>query len=291
LASGNAVRLSLRASTTAILCACAIVQTVSAGDLALDLADGLSQAGNHWEAVTEYRRFIFFAADRTAIGEAYARLAAAYRSEGHFAEAEEALRRSIAVSESDSARDECRIQIAVIRIAAEDYSAAELELLRVSAFSKSEPLARKATFHLGVCYLYNYRSREAMEAFGTYFTAADNTLAAAYPLSGERWPAMKSPDLAEWLSTFVPGSGQIYAGDAADGANALAVNLGTGYLVADALVGNRYSEAALVFGPIFLRYYLGNRENAARIANERNEERNKAFAAQALRHVSRLLGD
>ena len=54
----------------------------------------------------------------------------------------------------------------------------------------------------------------------------------------------KSPEIAGWLSTIIPGSGQVYVGKVKDGALAAAVTGAFIYLAVDAVRERRYIDCA-----------------------------------------------
>jgi TM2 domain-containing membrane protein YozV len=97
---------------------------------------------------------------------------------------------------------------------------------------------------------------------------ADETLASI------RLPR-KSPTLARWMSTFLPGSGQIYAGRITNGLISTAFNAAFIYLLVDSIRDKRYVDAAGIY-IIGARFYWGNIYNAKQSAleyNQRIEER------------------
>jgi TM2 domain-containing membrane protein YozV len=91
---------------------------------------------------------------------------------------------------------------------------------------------------------------------------ADETLA------GIRLPR-KSPTLARWMSTFLPGSGQIYAGKITNGLISTAFNAAFIYLLVDSIRDKRYVDTAGIY-MIGARFYWGNIYNAAQSALEYN---------------------
>lgn len=79
----------------------------------------------------------------------------------------------------------------------------------------------------------------------------------------------KSPRVAQWLSTFLPGTGQIYAGKLANGLISGAISAAVCYLLVDSIREERYVDAVgicLIGSP----FYLGNRVNARRWTVEHN---------------------
>jgi TM2 domain-containing membrane protein YozV len=90
---------------------------------------------------------------------------------------------------------------------------------------------------------------------------------------------LKSPRLAQWLSTFIPGTGQIYAGRVRNGLLSTAINATFFYLIADALRDERYVDSVGI-SLVGLRFYWGNRSNAKQWAIEHNNKLEAALIRQ-----------
>ena len=86
----------------------------------------------------------------------------------------------------------------------------------------------------------------------------------------------KSPQLAGWLSTVVPGSGQFYAGKVKEGILAAALNGTFIYLVVDAIRDRRYVDSAGLFF-VGWQFYWGNRTSAQQLASEYNKHHEQAL--------------
>jgi hypothetical protein len=86
----------------------------------------------------------------------------------------------------------------------------------------------------------------------------------------ERRPTAKSPTLAKWLSTFVPGSGQLYVGASLSALNAFGLNCLTGYFLWDELRKDNLRDSALFASLVWFRYYQGNRTKAQALAEGAN---------------------
>ena len=86
----------------------------------------------------------------------------------------------------------------------------------------------------------------------------------------------RSPSTARWLSTFLPGAGQIYAGRYGNGAISALLNGAFFYFLGKAVSDERWVDAAFIY---FLgaRFYWGGRQNAARFASEYNERETERF--------------
>jgi hypothetical protein len=144
-----------------------------------------------------------------------------------------------------------------------------LELLRLQAFP--EEGADSIALHLGLLRIEQGRWSEAEDALRQAFPGADfRALSDLLAEAGNR--KGKSPRTARLLSALLPGAGQAYAGDVADGLNALAVNGGLAVLVVALTVNRYYPEAVLLALFPLRRYYTGNIGNAGRQAARRNAE-------------------
>jgi tetratricopeptide (TPR) repeat protein len=260
-------------------------------DAALQLGRELAALGSYDQAITEYKRFICFSTDAAAKCYAGQQIAEMYRAEKKWDNAIAAFHTSLALAPGDRNRDDLRVQMAVTLIAAQRYSAAEFALLRVYAFGKYPTLKRKAGFFLGVVSLYTGKWESAYEYFDDYFAdeprlrriIVDSLLAPA------NRPPRRSPATARWLSTFLPGSGQIYAGGFRHGLNSLGLNLGTVYLLGSSIVDQQYYDAAFVYSSLFWRYYSGSRYHAARICRERNLKLDREYGARVLHVLDDIL--
>lgn len=82
----------------------------------------------------------------------------------------------------------------------------------------------------------------------------------------------RSPALARFLSTIIPGLGQMYTDDIVGGINGMVLNGGLGYLTISNLLKERYLQSAYIFQFVWSRYLFGGIELAGRKAQEFNCE-------------------
>jgi TM2 domain-containing membrane protein YozV len=86
----------------------------------------------------------------------------------------------------------------------------------------------------------------------------------------------KSPQVAGWLSTVVPGSGQLYVGNIKEGILAAALNGTFIYLAVDAIRDRRYIDCAGI-SLVGWQFYWGNRTGAQQLASEYNKHHEQAL--------------
>lgn len=252
-------------------------------DAVLDLGDKFFDSRLYNEAITEYQRYIFFNDTGTDISYSYYKIGLAYRDLYNPEKSLDAFESSVATAFSDSIKDKRKIDIAVNYIAWGRYSEAKLVLLKLISFSKIPEIRRKASLFLGVAHLYCYEWESAKDALEVYFKEESNYKAAYIVdslLSKAGDIKYKSPGTAKWLSTFIPGTGQMYVGNAGDGINALVLNGANIYFIIYKLLQEEYGNAFIVYYFLFRRYYMGNIYNARKQAIEYNRDINEKTAGQ-----------
>ena len=264
-------------------------------DPALRMGDQLAEKGALNQAITEYMRVLYFNQDEEIVSSVHVRIASCYRAQQRWPEAIFHLRRSIQAASSLSEIEDREFDLVTVLLASGRDSEAELHLLRLREFSVLDE--RRLSLYLTMTYTYrgqwekaaeelrrafpaaerrNVRTREQIEQLELLFTEARDT-------------PRKSPNGAAWLSTAVPGAGQLYAGDPWDALNAFIVNAGLVTLICVAVKQEWYVEGALLFLYPLRRYYLGSRSNARIAAEKRNLVVEQEYRQQLLEGIGTLL--
>ncbi len=258
------------------------VGTAYASDDALKLADWMLKSGSYDEAITEYKRFIFFNPESDHIGYAQYRMGLAYRAVHNWQKSVDAFKASISVAGDSKTADERRIILATTLIASGNYSLARLELLKVL----NQPLRSKSLYFDGIASLYMFDWDASKEAFSRFYSEYADTKRAREidSILLKTRQSYRSAELAKSLSTILPGLGQVYAGNWQDGLNALVLNGVFAGFIANAIHRRDYKDATLI-SYISLRYYIGNRRRAEIDVREYNESLNRRSALKILKLV------
>ena len=263
-----------------------ITITAAASDPAFDLGEYLFALENYDAAITEYKRFLFFNSDHPQAGEAQFKIGLAYRAQGRWPEAVEAMTAAVQLATETKSQAEMRTELAVTLIAGGAYDFALVELIKVDMRSQSVRLRQRARFLRGVAYLYQFKWEQARSVFQVYLDEMSSAAEAAAKIDGLFIDALnrrqKSERAARMLSTFLPGLGQTYAGDWKNGLNALLLNGVLGYVTLNAAIERDYDDALLSFFFLSYRYYAGNRYRAAEAAQAFNDRENR-------QHVEKIL--
>jgi TM2 domain-containing membrane protein YozV len=194
---------------------------------AVAFGDWLAGRGDHYRAVGEYERALWLGDGGCAPDAVTLRMARAYALGAQVAEAAD-LARPVARDAPPPLRDEAALILAFARHRAGDETGAA-SLARGVVDGAAEPgVAGRARLTLALS-LAATPGREADAAAAVRPLAADPRLAPAAAAVEDAARALaraprKSPALAGVLSAVVPGLGQVYDGEPAAGAAALAVN-------------------------------------------------------------------
>ncbi len=128
---------------------------------------------------------------------------------------------------------------------------------------------------LGYTFLFDNRLYSARDVFGSI---GDSVIVEEINTYFEM--PKKSLRTAALLSIICPGTGEIYAGDTHLGIRDFLLNLGSGYLIYNAVKQKKYIDAALVFSLLFNRFYLGSIHNAQVSAEKTNEKSRQRWLNQ-----------
>lgn len=231
----------------------------------LTLADSLYVHGYYEEARIEYlRAFLFYPELKQEIGTRlrYAiSLAQHDESEG--------------VGELNSiVNDFPDLSIDVKKEIAQQYIQLNRNYLAINLLSDTEEKTL-----LGLAYLLD---DQMMNARNTFLESANYELAEEIDSYLKR--TKKSEKTAVVLALILPGAGQTYAGNPIQGFRDLALNLGSAYLLYNAIRQHKYVDACLVFFFLLNRFYLGSLHNAQQSAISHNEKLRQEWLGKILKH-------
>lgn len=265
-------------------------------DPLLSLALRYEAAGMYEAAITEFKRYMFFHPDDENIAHIQALVARCYRSAGDTSRAAENYISAIRSVDNDSLKQALRLDLATTYIAAGKQDLARLTLSRVNNEAEETSTLRRASFLEAMAAIYDFRWQDARSAFHRY---AHYQCDSAFARRIDRWAdsvfadaedvPYRSPSTAKWLSSFIPGAGQIYAGEFWTGLNALALNAVMLSFVVDAAIDGRYVALATTHLPFFYRYYSGNRDHAEEYALHFNRAANQQYATKLLVAIQAML--
>ncbi len=257
-------------------------------------AEQLFESGDYQAARREYKRLLFYQSD-TEFGDiADYRIAQSYYYQNEATRAEALFRKFSAIYPNSPLRSQSQLMLGQLHFDAGEYSLARTTLFELLHTSEAPKVVAAARYLRGWCYIHTTDWNKAISELRQVDISQINTLQnkKAHELADtllEETPLpSKSPQLAGWLSTVVPGSGQFYAGKVKEGMIAAALNGTFIYLVADAIRDRRYVDSAGLFF-IGWQFYWGNRTNARQFATEYNKHREQKLIEMLQRQADRSL--
>lgn len=249
--------------------------SLAGAEHARQLAGRLLAQGHHDAAITEFKRAIFLGAAHP--DELYVHLAHAYLLMDDEYWAVESIDRAIALSPDRRSRSERNLDKGLILTYFSQHSRAIHVLIRELYFSGDPEVRCRAATLLAINHvsLGDWEEVIALEREGVVQTEHCPVFADILALLPEEGSIRyKDAGRARMLSTFLPGLGQMYAGDWMDGLNALALNGGlAAWTLTSALQGNASRSAFALM--LFIRFYQGNRLNAQQAAGDYNRRINR----------------
>ncbi len=260
------------------------ITSIAGADI-LGLGDHFSKLENYDAAITEFKRFLFFHPDDTRAARVYQKIGLAYRAQGLWQEAISTMRNAMLYALNDEEKLEYQLELAVTLIASQNYDLARFELIKVKIRTPSVPLYRRALFLQAVALIYQFRWEEAREVLRHYTT--DEMLDILFDKAVNL--PQKSPKIAKVLSTILPGTGQIYAGNWRGGLNALALNGVFGFVAVNSVLDRHYVDAVSWTYFIFQRYYLGNLYQSGKAVVDFNDYTSRRAADNILKRLQEIV--
>lgn len=260
------------------------LSAMSAETTGLSLADDLFQRRNYFDAVTEYKRFLYFhPLEDSLAGRVWFRIGLCFRNSREWESALAAFNKVQSGPDSAILGEQSRFQSALVQLAHGSIGEAEFEFARLRKFSPDSAVRIKSVFFQGMCQVRRYAWKEARYSFQYYAQLSGNSLTPRLDsllnvAAHKKW---KSPETARRLSTFLPGAGQTYAGFPIEGLYALALNSVTAGFSVYFLLEGKIAEG-LILGIVWERFYAGNRQKSGQLAARVTEAAEHAILEQIL---------
>lgn len=245
-------------------------------------AEQLFESGDYQAARREYKRFLFYQPDTEFTDVVNYRIAQSYYYQNEPDRAERLFHEFSAIHPNSPLRFQSQLMLGQLHFDAGEYSQARSSLFELLHASTEPEVVAAAHYLRGWCYIRTTDWNKAISELRQVNTSQidvfrgkkarelADTLLAETPLPS------KSPQLAGWLSTVVPGSGQFYVGKVKEGIFAAALSGTFIYLAVDAIRDRRYIDCAGI-SLVGWQFYWGNRTSAQQLASEYNEHHEQAL--------------
>ena len=239
-------------------------------------AEQLFKSGDYQAARREYKRLLFYQPNTELRDVADYRIAQSYYYQNEPDRAERLFHEFLTVHPNSPFRFQSQLMIGQLQFDAGAYSLARTTLFELLHANEHTEVEAAAHYLRGWCYIHTNNWNKAITELRRVDTlqidASQRKEARqlADTLLKETPLPHKSPQMAEWLSTVVPGSGQLYVGSVKEGILAAALSGTFIYLAVDAIRERRYVDCTGIV-LVGWQFYWGNRINARQLASDYNK--------------------
>jgi len=251
----------------------------------LSFARSLAAEGDHYRAITEFKRFLHYQPQDPRAAQAQLAIAASLRAGERWEQLDLALEKVWLNYPKSPEAITARKRYADAAFAQQNFPEARR---RYAALQQQESaMTTEATYRIGLSYLQEDQPDAAELSFSTLPTADQQTLRPY--LDEYRQLPRKSAPLAGSLSALLPGAGQLYSGQPKQAALAFALNAAFIYGALEAWDNENYVVAGIL--SLFeIGWYGGNIYNAMNNAHKYNQQQCEQFGERLQRRFSLSLG-
>ena len=232
-----------------------------------NFADTLFKQEKYFDAITEYKRLLFFDKGNENQFISNFKIGLCYKEGGKF---DEALRYfTIAEIKSQNKDDyflakTYQVRVNILRRTTAQANRILDKLESDSLFSLKE---EEIKYWRGWANIFSDEWDKAAETFSE--NNLDTSLAVICKNADDN---LYSVNFAKYSSYLIPGFGQFYTGEYVSGTISLGWNLLFGFLTVNSFVEDRIFDGFVIGNLLWLRFYSGNLQNAEKLVKQRNLE-------------------
>jgi TM2 domain-containing membrane protein YozV len=230
-----------------------------------EYANSLYQKEDYFNAITEFKRLLFFAPDQSYTFLSNYLIASSYKAGGMFSDA---IRYYTLAELSSRSLDDifnCKIEIIKLNILRRTTDRANR--LLDDLFSNNHYADRIDELHYwkGWNYIFSDQWDNASKEFYQIHPAHE-----LYIFSQKINDSLYNETFARVLSFIIPGFGQFYSGEYMSGFLSLGWNALWGYLTINSFTEGRIFDGFAIANFLWLRFYNGNIYNSVKFVKDKN---------------------
>jgi tetratricopeptide (TPR) repeat protein len=234
---------------------------------------------DYFDAITEFKRLLFFDEDSIYTFKANEMIGKCYKEGAKFSEAILYFTYAEFAAKNPAEIYDSRINIIKVNILRRTTSNAIRLLDSLLHDSRFKNKKNDIYYWKGWAYIFADDWENASKEFGKISenhplkNLADKVVSERYSVTE-----------AKILSAIIPGAGQIYTGHIISGLLSLGWNALWGFLTVNSIIQHRVLDGIFVGDLLWLRFYSGNLQNAGKFANQKNT----AISDKALNYLQFL---
>ena len=219
----------------------------------------------YFDAVTEFKRLIFFDKGNEYSYSANEFIGESYKMGAKFADAVKYFALAGIYSSDTEQLFNSKIEIIKINILRRTIGRALALLDSLDTGNRFKDKKEEIIYWRGWAYIFDDKWDKAEQEFDK-IKSGRRLKEISEKVLDERYSVIK----AKILSFIIPGAGQFYTGNYISGILSLGWNLLWGYVTINSFIENRAFDGLAVGELLWLRFYRGNVENAGKFAAEKN---------------------
>lgn len=228
-------------------------------------ADDLYKNKLYFDAITEFKRLLFFDEQKQYSYEANFKIGKSYKQGARWDDAIKYFTLADMNAKEDSQKFNAQIEIVKVNILRRTTDRALQLLDTLDNDFRFLNKKNEINYWRGWAYMFADNWKNASSCF-----AAIDSQHELKMLSDTIDKEKYSVSLAKILSFIIPGAGQVYTGHYFSGALSFAWNVLFGYLTIDSFIDNRVFDGIMTGSLLWMRFYKGNYKNAEKFAQEEN---------------------
>lgn len=230
----------------------------------LKLADSLFTSEKYFDAITEYKRLLFFDSIKQFSYEANFKIGLAYKEGNKLSDAIKYFALAEMSANNPEQFFESKIYQVRTNILRRSISRAEKILDELENDNRFTEHQREIKYWRAWNKIFSDKWEEAHHIFKQINETELDELCL------NTHNKFYSVDFAKYSSMILPGLGQIYTGEYLNGLLSLAWNIFSGYLTINAFNEERIFDGIVTANLLWFRFYRGNFQNAEKFAKEKN---------------------
>jgi TM2 domain-containing membrane protein YozV len=235
------------------------------------------ETGQHGQAIPTFRRVVYFDTSGMLAEQSFEKLGDCYTWMNKAGKAHYYYDLAYQHAGADSVKTLLALKKVHVYLLEKKYDYASIEMAGIPVQGQGSLLETKRTYQGIIA----YKTGEFEKARQQFLLAAgDSVQKQAIDSLFREVEKMNrlNPKLARYLSIFLPGSGQLYAGHPVEAANSFLLTTAFWGLYVYTMINYSLVDAVLAVIPWFQRYYTGGFFQAEELAQQKiAEERSKVF--------------
>ena len=219
----------------------------------------------YFDAVTEFKRLIFFDKGNEYSYSANEFIGESYKMGAKFSDAVKYFALAGIYSSDTEQLFNSKIEIIKINILRRTIGRALALLDSLDTGNRFKDKKEEIIYWRGWAYIFDDKWDKAEQEFDK-IKSGRRLKEISEKVLDERYSVIK----AKILSFIIPGAGQFYTGNYISGILSLGWNLLWGYVTINSFIENRAFDGLAVGELLWLRFYRGNVENAGKFSAEKN---------------------